>query len=155
MQQNAAQSYQLETARSATPIGGVVALFETILRDFRRASAAISAGNVEARVAQLNHALTVIAELQGVLDFERGGVAAKRFLRFYQVTRGLIMEANLRSTQESIDELVSLYTPICSAWKTIDGRVPPSEYRPANRRNLPTESAPSAEGGSRISRWDA
>ena len=154
MQQTAAQSYQLETARSASPIGGVVALFETILRDFRRASAAIAAGNIEARVAQLNHALTVIAELQGVLDFERGGVAAKRFLRFYQVSRGLILEANLRGTEESIQALIAMYTPVCQAWKTIDGRVPAGEYRQPTRKTGPGEPTAAAEPAARA-RWDA
>ncbi len=43
--QNAAQSYQLDTDDRgvASPIGGVVALFDTIIRDFQRASASIAA----------------------------------------------------------------------------------------------------------------
>jgi flagellar protein FliS len=153
-QPNAAESYQLDAARAATPIGGVVALYETIIRDLRRASGAIAAGNVEARVAQLNHALTVIAELQGVLDYQRGGIAAKRFRRFYEITRGLILEANLRGTQESLEELISLFNPVCRAWKTIDKKIPAGEFRQPTLSNSPVDHA-AADPATTASRWDA
>jgi flagellar secretion chaperone FliS len=153
--QNAAQSYQMDTARGASPIGGVVALFDTIIRDFQRASAAIAAGNVEARVRQLNHALTVIAELQGVLDYERGGVAAARFRRFYEVTRGLIMEANIRGTDESLQELIALYTPVRQAWRTIDQRVPAGEASQPARARVPEQQANAEDFATPGSRWDA
>lgn len=153
--QNAAQSYQLDTARAASPIGGVVALFDTIIRDFQRASAAIAAGNVETRVRQLNHALTVIAELQGVLDYERGGIAAARFRRFYEVTRSLIMEANLRATQDAIQELIALYTPVRQAWRTIDQKAPAGEVRQAARASVAEPAPQSQDFASTGSRWDA
>jgi flagellar secretion chaperone FliS len=126
---NVADSYQRETARGASAIGGVVALYDTILRDFRRASAAVAAGNVEARVFELNHALTIIGELNGVLDYQRGGEAAKRFQHFYEVTRGLILEANLRSTLESLEHLIALYSPVRQAWKKIDSQIFSGEPR--------------------------
>ena len=49
---------------------------KALLRDFRRADAAINKGDVETRVSELNHALVVIAHLQSVLDFEHGADAA-------------------------------------------------------------------------------
>ena len=130
---NAARNYQQESARGASAIGGVVALYDTILRDFRRASAAAAAGNIEARVFELNHALTIISELNGVLDYQRGGEAAKRFHHFYEVTRGLILDANLRSTPESLEYLIALYSPVRQAWKKVDGQIFSSEPRQAPR----------------------
>lgn len=146
---NAAQNYQQENARGASAIGGVVALYDTILRDFRRASAAAAAGNIETRVFELNHALTVIGELNGVLDYQRGGEAAKRFHRFYEVTRGLILEANLRSSSESLENLIALYSPLRQAWKKIDGQIfsgeprqpPPTAPHHTEAADLPENSA--------------
>jgi flagellar protein FliS len=146
---NAADTYQRETARGASAIGGVVALYDTILRDFRRASAAVAAGNIEARVFELNHALTVIGELSGVLDYQRGGEAAKRFQHFYEVTRGLILEANLRSTPEALEHLVALYSPVRQAWKKIDSQIfsgeprqaPPATSHHSEAADLPENSA--------------
>jgi hypothetical protein len=51
-----------------------------------------------------------------VLDHERGGEAAKYFDRFYSVTRGMIVEANIRATPESMEELINLYGGLREAW---------------------------------------
>jgi flagellin-specific chaperone FliS len=59
----------------------------------------------------------VIAELQSVLDHAQGGEAAKRLDGFYNVTRGLIFEANLRSKPEQLQRLIDLYLPVRQAWK--------------------------------------
>ena len=56
-------AYQHASAGGASPVGNIVALYDTILRDFRRALAALTVGDVETRVYELNHALTVIAHL--------------------------------------------------------------------------------------------
>ena len=60
---SAVSAYQQSTARGASPVGLVVSLYDTILRDFRRALAALDSNNVELRVFELNHALTVIAHV--------------------------------------------------------------------------------------------
>ncbi len=152
---NVAESYQRETARGASAIGGVVALYDTILRDFRRAAAALAAGDVQGRVFELNHALTVIAELHGVLDYDRGGEAAKRFERFYEVTRGLILEANLHSSAESLERLIALYSPVRQAWKTVDYQLPSGEPRQAQPSTAPHQHDPSADLAESGARWDA
>jgi flagellar protein FliS len=150
---NAADSYQRETARGASAIGGVVALYDTILRDFRRASAAVAAGNIETRVFELNHALTVIGELNGVLDYQKGGEAATRFQNFYEVTRGLILEANLRSSQESLDRLIALYSPVRQAWGKIDGLVPSGQPRQASPAEL--HHSPPDNLAEKSAKWNA
>jgi len=90
------------------------------LRDFRRAQAALVAGNVEQRVFELNHALTVIAHLQSVLNHERGGEAAKTFDRFYEIARAMILDASVRCTPESLQKLIATFTSIRQAWHQIE-----------------------------------
>ena len=65
---DSAFAYHQSTAFGAAALGQVIALYDTILRDFHRAMAAIGAGQIEKRVNALNHALIVVGELQGVLD---------------------------------------------------------------------------------------
>jgi flagellar protein FliS len=131
-------SYQQASARGATPIGQVIALYDTILRDFVRALAALQGGDVETRVFELNHSLLVIAHLQSVLDHERGGEAAKYFDRFYSITRGMIVEANIRGTPESLEELINLFGGLREAWfqaeqkLPMDQKQPPASDRPGN-----------------------
>jgi len=136
MNNHPASTYQMASARGATPIGLVVSLFDTILRDFRRGQAAFESGNVETRVYELNHALTVVAHLQSVLDRQRGGDAAKQFERFYEVTRQMILETNVGPTTAAFQNLVNLYTSLRQAWqeaeqKTSAGLQEPPVPRPA------------------------
>jgi flagellar protein FliS len=123
-------SYQQASARGATPIGQVIALYDTILRDFVRALAALQGGDVETRVFELNHSLLVIAHLQSVLDHERGGEAAKYLDRFYSITRGMIVEANIRATPESLEELINLFGGLREAWFQAEQKLPVDQKQP-------------------------
>jgi len=109
--------YRETSARGTHPMALVVKLYDAILEDLRRALNAAASGDIEGRTASLNHALLVIAELQSVLDHTRGGKVAKRLDGFYNVTRGLIVEANLRSKPEHVQRLIELYMPLRQAWK--------------------------------------
>jgi flagellar protein FliS len=143
---SAASMYRTTTAQSASAVGRVVALFDTILRDFQRALSAVEAGHVETRVFELNHALTILGELQGVLDYERGGSAAKQFEQFYNVTRALIVSANVNVSRESILGLIELFKPVRQAWQEVDRKLSPVETiearKLAGRVSAPAPAAP-------------
>jgi len=117
-------AYQQNAAQGASPIGLVLSLYDTILRDFRRALDAINRGNVETRVAELNHSLVVIAHLQSVLDFERGADAAKRFNSFYEVTRGMILSVNVEANRDTLQKLIEMYRSMRQAWQQAETQLP-------------------------------
>jgi flagellar secretion chaperone FliS len=112
--------YQQESARGASPVGQVVALYDTILRDLVRALAALQAGDIETRVAEFNHALLVIAHLQNALNHEAGGEAAKRLDEFYNVARKSIVDANFSVTPEAVEHLIEMFAGVRQAWNQID-----------------------------------
>ncbi len=124
---DAAASYHQVSAHGGSPVGNIVSLYDTILRDFRRAQAALDAGMVETRVLELNHALDVIGHLEGVLDHQRGGEAARRFEGFYRITRGLIVAANAEPRRESIDNLIEMYSSLRQAWEEAERKLQGSE----------------------------
>jgi flagellar protein FliS len=135
-----ALSYRQASARGPSPIGQVVSLYDTILRDFVRALAALQAGDVETRVLELNHALLVIAHLQSVLNHERGGEPARQFDLLYAVTRGMIVEANIQARPESLEELIHLYGGLRQAWYQADQQLPVDKQR-ARIQARPDDSA--------------
>lgn len=152
MRQDPVSVYQQTSARGASPVGQVVALYDTILRDFRRAEDAIHAGDVQKRVFELNHALTVIAHLRSVLDFERGGEAAHRLQRFYEITRGMVLEANVGGNTQTLRKLQDLYGTLRQAWHEAEmrlrGKTPDSfAVEDSLARKLPELQRPVAEGG--------
>ena len=117
-------AYQQTSAQGASPIGLVLSLHDTIIRDFRRADAAMSKGDVETRVSELNHALVVIAHLQSVLDFDRGADAAKRFNAFYEVTRGMILTVNVDVNRETLQKLIEMCSSMRQAWQQAESNKP-------------------------------
>ncbi len=120
-------AYQQSTAFSASAVGQVVALYDRILRDLRQAIQALQAGQIERRVGALNHALTIIGELQGVLDFERGGDVAGKLNSFYNVTRAMVMQAGVNSSASAMEELISMFTRLRAAWSQVEKTVPAAE----------------------------
>lgn len=120
MSNDATLRYQQAAAQGASPLGQIVALYDTVLRDFRRALAALKAGNVEARVLELNHALSVIGYLQGILDYEQGGDAAKQFERLYKLSIRMIVAANAKATPQGLEELLEIYGGLRQAWYEAD-----------------------------------
>ncbi|HUN60843.1 MAG TPA: flagellar export chaperone FliS [Candidatus Sulfotelmatobacter sp.] len=132
-----ALAYHHSAAIGASRVGQVVALYDTIVRDLHRAVQAVAAGDVEKRVAAVNHALLVISELQGVLDFERGGEPARNLENFYKVARGLILKGSLTCSQETFREAVSMITRVRAAWAKIDGTVPDPQPVERTQASMP------------------
>jgi flagellar biosynthetic protein FliS len=115
-----ASKYQQASAHGASSIGLIVSLYDTVLRDFVRAQAALESGDVEARVFELNHALIVVAHLQSILNHDQGGEAAQRFKSFYVVTRAMILEASIQPSRTAIEKLIEVYGNVRQAWSEID-----------------------------------
>jgi len=142
MNQHPASSYQQAPARGASPVGQIVSLYDTILRDLHRAQTAFQSGNIETRVYELNHALTVIAHLQSILDHERGGEAARRFGRFYEVTRAMILDTNVRPSPLAFQTLIDMYSSLRQAWQEAERNLPASLPEPPALPAAPAQPPP-------------
>jgi flagellar biosynthetic protein FliS len=110
------------------------------LRDIHQAIAAIHAGHIEKRVNSINHALIVIGELEGVLDFERGGNVAHNLENFYNATRGLMLETSVTNSIEKLKELLVMFTRVRAAWAQVERQVAPSE--PTQRLRISSQTQP-------------
>jgi flagellar protein FliS len=66
-------AYRENAVRGASAIELVVILFDVAIDDMRRAASAIQTGDIEERAKAIRHAILVLQQLQGTLDFERGG----------------------------------------------------------------------------------
>lgn len=117
--QDTAFSYHQMAAVGASPVDQVVALYDRILRDFHRGVAAVAAGEIEKRVESANHALTVIAELQSVLDFAKGEEAAQNLNNFYNVARAMVTQAGMANSPEKFKELIGMFSRMRTAWAKV------------------------------------
>jgi len=124
-------------------VGLVVRLYDAIVGDLRRALESLKRGEVERRTSSLNHALLIIAELESVLDHERGGQVARHLAGFYQVTRALIVEANAQASSSQIERLIGLFLPVRQAWQEAEKNFTGEEiHTPSPRRQTAAPSAP-------------
>jgi flagellar protein FliS len=142
--------YQDNAVLGASPIELVVILYDLAIEDMRRALAAMKKGDIEARSAGVGHALMVLNQLQGTLDFERGGAAAKQFEQFYNIVRAKLLEAQMRSSSDLMREQIRFMSEVRDCWVQAKRIVQP----PQSLESVPASGAAIDDGGRR-SEWDA
>jgi flagellar secretion chaperone FliS len=114
------KEYQTAAVQSANPVQLVCMLYDRLVRDLNRAIEAVDRNDIEARSAEIKHALLVLAQLEGSLDMERGGEAARTLARFYSVARSRIMEGHGRSDATVFQEQIHHFLDVRSAWEKVD-----------------------------------
>jgi len=152
-QSDIAGLYNQGLAQGASPLGLVVALYDTILRDLRRAGDAMARGDIEKRTFELNHALRVIAELENVLNYDQGGDVAQQLKQFYVVTRGMVVDAGIRNSQSALQQLSEIFSTMRQAWYQAEqkmgasstGKFPAALVAPPQLARPPAPQPPPAD----------
>lgn len=113
-------SYRKRAIEGASTIGLMIALFDTLAGDFRRAADALRKNDIEARCKELNHAALVLGQLESWLDMEKGGDSAKTLARFYALLRAKMMEASVKKSAAVLDAQIATILHVRSAWQQFD-----------------------------------
>lgn len=144
---DATQVYRNSAAESATPLELVILLYDSAIDDMRRAVSAMQKGEIEERSARIGHALMVLQQLQGTLDFERGGSAARQFEQFYNLLRAKLLEAQMRGSSELLLLQIRSMSEVRDCWAQAKRLLEP----------LPGTGAATAPitGGGGSSQWNA
>jgi len=90
------RTYLATAVQNASPAGLVVILFDLLIADLNGAIAAIECNAVEELADKVKHAFLVLQQLDGSLDMERGGQAAKHFSSFYSAIRCKVLEGQIK-----------------------------------------------------------
>ena len=114
------RTYLVAAVQNATAAGLVVILFDLLIDDLRRVIAAIETGDIEKRCAELRHAFLVLQQLEGSLDLEKGGEAAKKLSMFYSVVRPKLLEAHTKASPEIFERQIELLFEVRQAWQQVD-----------------------------------
>ena len=112
----ARRQYQDSAIQGALPIELVVLLFDSAIDDMRRALTAMRDGDVEVRATEIGHAMMVLQQLQGTLDFERGGEAARQFEQFYNLVRAKLLEAQIRGSSDLMQQQIRSMAEVRNCW---------------------------------------
>ncbi len=148
---DAKRVYQDSAVRGATPIELVILLYDSAIDNMRRALTAMNSSDFEQRSAQIGHALMVLQQLQGTLDFERGGVAAKQFEQFYNLVRAKLLEAQMRGSSDLMQQQIRSMSEVRDCWAEAKRILQP---RPGANFDSAAMNGAGVEGGSK-SEWNA
>jgi flagellar protein FliS len=113
-------TYRKSSIAGATTIGLIIALFDTLVGDFRRAAIALRDGDIERRCKELNHAALVLGQLESWVDLENGGESARTMARFYAFLRAKMLEASAKKSAQVLEAQIELILHVRSAWQQLD-----------------------------------
>jgi flagellar protein FliS len=147
-------AYRENAVRGATPIELVVILFDAAIDDMRRAITAIKSSEIEERATAIRHAMLVLQQLQGTLDFERGGPVAKQFEQFYNLIRAKLLESQLRNSPELIQRQIQVMSEVRDCWIQAEKQLHPKPGPGAGAATIASARA-TAEDGGPTSEWNA
>jgi flagellar protein FliS len=149
----AKQAYRENAVHGASAIELVVILFDVAIDDMRRAASAIQAGDIEERAKAIRHAMLVLQQLQGTLDFERGGEVARRFEQFYNLIRGKLLESQLRNSPQLMGQQIQFMAEVRECWMHAEKHMQP---KPSPDSSVIISSTrTSGEDGGPTSEWNA
>lgn len=117
---NAALAYGETASLGASPVGVVVLLYDRLAQDIHAAIAAMKSNDLEARSSRINHALLILQQLQGNLDFAAGGAAARQLDTFYSHIRGKLLEAQIRQSPELMLAQAQAIAQVRDSWATVE-----------------------------------
>jgi len=121
MTSNYAQlSYRRSAIQGASPIGLVIALYDALSRDLRRAAEAIRSHDIQRRCAEVNHALLVLGQLEDWIDNKRDERLAESLSQFYSYLRARMREASLKQSAQLLEDQIDLVLQVRTAWQQKD-----------------------------------
>jgi len=113
-------SYRKSAIEGASSIGLIIALFDTLAGDLRRAAAAIRKNDIEKRCKELDHASLVLGQLASWVDMDKGGESAQALAQFYAYLRATTMEASVTQSATLLDTQIDTILQVRSAWQKLD-----------------------------------
>lgn len=119
--QSYARTYRSNAVLTASPGQLVLMLYDGALRSLALAHEAFGRsendiGRIEVINNQLLKTQAILAELQGALDFEKGGEVATTLDRLYEYYSRRLYEANLRKQLDPVVEVERLLGELRAGW---------------------------------------
>jgi flagellar protein FliS len=123
-------SYRRSAIEGASRIGLMIALFDTLAGDLRRAASALRKNDIETRCRELNHAALVLGQLESWIDLKNGGESGQTLSRYYAYLRAKMMEAAVHKSPKVLEAQIDMILHVRSAWQQLDN-APQAVGKPA------------------------
>jgi flagellar biosynthetic protein FliS len=126
-------------------------LYDQLIKDIRKAAIAMRERKFEACAKEIKHAFIVIQQLDGLVDRQSSEPAVPWLIKFYAMLRSNILDAQVKSSAEGLDEQAKLVLDVRGAWQELDNR---SRLQPVDAMS-PVNSTSRTDGDATQSSWSA
>lgn len=99
----------------------LMAFYDTLAGNLRRAAAAQRKGNLEERARELKHAALVVGALENWIDVNSGDLA-RQLVAFYSRLRRVMLEAQAKQSAEMLEAQMNEVLKIREVWQRVDPR---------------------------------
>ncbi len=104
----------------------LIALYDTLAGDLRRAAEAQRENDMERRCREARHALRVIGYLEDRVSRGTEGELARELTKFYSSLRSKLIEAAVRKSAEMLEQMMTDVLKLRGHWQQIELRTEPS-----------------------------
>jgi flagellar protein FliS len=115
-------AYRRTAVEGASGFGLLIALYDTLAGDLRRATSAQRYGDIQNRCKEVNHALLVVGYLEDWIDRESGGELGQKLLVFYSDLRSTLIEAQVKQSAALLEQKVAEILAIRGTWQELELR---------------------------------
>jgi flagellar secretion chaperone FliS len=118
----ASLAYRRAASQHSSPVVSLLALYDTLLGDLRRAVQAMRQDDIEGRSRELKHGFPVLTQLDAMLDTERGGHTAQKLRHFYGHLRREMLRAQFERDPEVLEQAAKHLLDVREAWVQVQAR---------------------------------
>jgi flagellar protein FliS len=118
-QSEVSRKYREAEIRGANSVECTIMLYDLVVADLRKAIQCLGEGDIEGRTNALVHGLQVLEQLQGSLQMESGGDAAKHLYSFYSLARAKVLEGQLKCRAKLLEEIVGALLQVREMWQGV------------------------------------
>lgn len=114
-----AQQYQQTEVLTSSRVHLVVLLYDAAIQSIELSKKAIDTNNLRDKGRFLGRAISIVGELDSVLDYEQGGEIAKSLHRLYDYMLAEMVEANAKNISRKLDGPARCLTILREAWRQV------------------------------------
>jgi flagellar protein FliS len=111
--------YQRTQVMTSSRVQIVVLLYDAAIQSIELARVGIESNNPKDKGRFLGRAISIIGELNSVLDFEQGGEIARSLHRLYEYMLSELVAANARNDARRLDGPLRCLTTLREGWREI------------------------------------
>lgn len=108
--------YQQTQVMTSSRVQIVVLLYDAAIQSIELARVGIESNNPRDKGRFLGRAISIIGELNSVLDFEQGGEIARSLHRLYEYMLSELVTANVRNDVNRLDGPLRCMTTLREGW---------------------------------------